>query len=142
MPELDEKEVKKDLEGVLLDYVYPSERHYVVTIKPDKLDFTSPWPGEQRRMPPPQAMRQGPPPVIPPKGGVDYRARKIQEGLYLVHWIVENKVHVALIFDFVNKRTIAAALLPGQIEQFEMGYWDRWVLPSEALKKYQGQGHK
>ena len=141
MGNLDEAAVKKDLEGLLLDYVYPSGLHYVVHIKPDKLDFTSPWPGETRQPPPPGQERKGPI-IMPPKGGVDYRARKIQEGLYEVHWIVENKVHVALIFDFVNKRTLAASLMPGEKEQFEEADWERWVLPSENLKKYQGEGHK
>lgn len=141
---MDEASVKKDLEGLLLDYVYPSGLHYTVHIKPDKLDFTSPWPGEQRRMPPPPkpGMERKGPMVIPPAGGVDYRARKLREGLYEVHWIVESKIHVALIFDFENKRTMAAALMPGQTEQFEEADWERWVLPSENLKKYQGKGHK
>ncbi len=141
MAEYDEPAVKKDLDGVLLDYTYPGETgpHYVVSIKPDKLDFRSPWPGETHKRPPPAPVRQPgePPRVTPPSGGVDYRARKIQEGLYFVHWIVNKQIHVALLFDFVNKQTIAAALMPGAWELWDVAHWDRWILPSEALKKYQ-----
>ena len=143
MESYDEAAAKKDLDGVLLDYTYPSGRHYSPSIKIDKFDFTSPWPGEQRKAPPPRSQSAGQGSiVIPPSGGVDYHARKIQEGMYLVHWIVNKQIHVALILDFVNKRVFAAGLLPGQIEQWETTEWDRWVLPSEALKKYQGTGHK
>ncbi len=55
----DELAVKKELDGVLLDYKYPGEKgpHYVVSIHVDKLDFMSPWPGEKAVQPPP------PPPV-------------------------------------------------------------------------------
>jgi len=113
----------------------------VVAIKLDKLDFLSPWPGEKHTLPPPQPIPQADGTIIaPPPGGVDYRARKIQEGLYLVHWIVNKQIHVALLFDFVNKKTICAALMPGQTELWDVADWDRWQLPSGALQKYQGKG--
>lgn len=142
METYDESAVKKDLAGVLLDYKYPGEKgpHYVVSIKPDKLDFMSPWPGEPPRQPPPSPQREEGQPVRPPRGGVDYRARKIQEGLYLVHWIVNKQIHVTLLLDFVNKKTIGAALMPGGWELWDVANWDRWQLPSEALIQYQGQG--
>ena len=142
MKTYDESAVKKDLDGVLLDYKYPGEKgpHYVVSIRPDKLDFFSPWPGEKAApLPTPPPQQEGPP-VQPPAGGVEYRARRIQEGLYLVHWIVAKQVHVALLFDFVNKKTICAALMPGKTELWDVAHWDRWQLPSAALKKYQGKG--
>jgi hypothetical protein len=143
METYDESAVKKDLDGVLLDYKYPGKEgpHYVVSIRPDKLDFSSPWPGEKATQPPPRPRQQEGPPVQPPQGGVEYRARKIQEGLYQVHWIVNKQIHVALLFDFVNKKTICAALMPGQTELWDVAYWDRWQLPSAALKKYQGKGN-
>jgi len=143
MENYDENEVKKDLDGVLLDYKYPGEKgpHYVVAIRPDKLDFMSPWPGEKATQPPPSPPQREGQPVRPPSGGVEYRARKIQDGLYLVHWIVNKQVHVALLFDFVNKKTICAALMPGAWELWDVAHWDRWQLPSKALKKYQGAGH-
>lgn len=143
MESYDESAVKKDLDGVLLDYKYPGEGgpHYVVSIRPDKLDFMSPWPGEKKAEMPPRMPQGGVPPVLPPQGGVDYRTRRIQEGLYLVHWIVNKQIHVALLFDFVNKKTVCAALMPGQTELWDVACWDRWQLPSAALKKYQGQGH-
>jgi hypothetical protein len=136
-----EKEVaaKIDLEGVLLDYQYPGETgpHYVVAVHGDTIDFASPWPGETLVKP------AGPvdhPAVSLPGGGVFYRGRKIQDGLYLVHWIVNGEIHVSLLFDFVNKKTICAALMPGKTELWDEAHWDRWVLPSEALKIYQGNG--
>lgn len=141
----DELAVKKELDGVLLDYKYPGEKgpHYVVSIHVDKLDFMSPWPGEKAvQPPPPPPVQTGSEPVRPPVGGVEYRARKIQEGLYFVHWIVNKQIHVALLFDFVNKKTIAGALMPGGWELWDIAEWDRWQLPSEALRKYQGSGHK
>jgi hypothetical protein len=149
METYDEAAAKKDLTGALLDYKYPGEKgpHYVVSIKPDKVNFMSPWPGEEHKIPPPPPPSSSSPQpqrtfVRPPEGGPEYRARKIQDGLYLIHWIVNKQIHVALLLDFVNKKTICAALMPGQTELFDVAYWDRWMLPSEALKKYQGEGHK
>lgn len=134
-----EESAKADLDGILLDYKYPGHvgPHYVVAVHGDRLDFASPWPGETLETP------AGPidyPVTKLEGGGVLYRARKIQEGMYLVHWIVLGEIHVALIFDFVNKKSICAALMPGKNELWEEAYWDRWSLPSEALKKYQGEG--
>ena len=133
----EENSAKRDLDGIVLDYTYPGENglHYVVAVHGDVLDFASPWPGETLDKP------LGPsdhPAIVFPEGGVRYRARMIQEGLYLVHWIVEGKIHVTLLFDFINKKTICAALMPGQTELWDEAFWDRWSLPSEALKKYQG----
>ena len=133
----DEEALKRDLNGVLLDYTYPGGGpHYVVTISLDKVDFRSPWPGEEPEQPPPseEPPREGA--VTPPSQGVDYRARKIQDGLYLVHWIVNWEIHVALLFDFVNKKTICAALMPGKTELWDVAHWDRWKLP-RSLSKYQ-----
>ena len=97
-------------------------------------------PGEKAIQPAPPLPQKEGQPVRPPAGGVDYRARKIREELYLVHWIVDKQIHVTLLFDFVNKKTICAALMPGQTELWDVAYWDRWQLPSLALKKYQGKG--
>jgi hypothetical protein len=143
MEAYNENAVKRDLDGVLLDYKYPGAAgpHYVVSIRTDKLDFMSPWPGEKATNPPPPPPQPDGTTVRPAAGGVDYRARQIQEGLYLVHWIVNKQIHVALLFDFVNKKTVCAALMPGQTELWDVAYWDRWQLPSASLKKYQGKGH-
>ena len=131
----DEKNAMKDLDGMLLDYQYPGETgpHYVVSVQGDKLDFASPWPDG------PVAARR----AYAPLAGegdrrVDYRARKMQEGLYLVHWIVKGEIHVALLFDFVKHKTTCAALMPGRTELWDEADWDRWYLPSEARKKHQG----
>ena len=142
----DENAVKNELNGVLAEYTYPGKEgtkgpHYVISIHVDKFDFSSPWPGEKRAELPQtkEAPKEGV--TTPPTGGVDYRARKIQEGLYLVHWIVNWQVHVALLLDFVNHRTICAALMPGKTELFDVALWDRWKLPP-ALEKYQGSGKR
>lgn len=130
-----EESAKRDLDGILLDYKYgEAGPHYVVAVRGDVLDFAHPWPGETFSHPLeyPAAVLEG--------GGVKYRARKIQDGLYLVHWIVQGEIHVSLLFDFVNKKSICAALMPGKTELWDEAYWDRWVLPSEALKMYQGDG--
>lgn len=145
MSNYDEAAVKRDLDGVMLDYKYPGEQgpHYVVSINTEKLDFFAAWPGEPRLIPPtPPPLAEGEEALPPPEGGVDYRARKIQEGLYLVHWIVMKKIHVALLFDFMNKQSICAALMPGQTELWDVAYWDRWIIPSAALQKYQGTGRR
>jgi hypothetical protein len=130
-----ERAVKKELDGVLIDYEYSSGqgRHHVVSLGPERLDFASPWPGEKAMGPPP--------PFRPPEGGVEYRARKIQDGLYLIQWIVPNTSHIVLLFDFRNKKTVGAGLMPGQTELWDVGNWSRWQLPP-ALKQYQGKGHQ
>lgn len=132
METCEERAVKKELDGVLIEYRYGAQPHrHVVSLGPDRLDFASPWPGEKPAGPPP--------PFPPPVGGVEYRARKIQEGLYLVQWIVPNTSHVVLLLDFGNKKTIGAGLMPGQTELWDVAHWERWRLPS-VLEKYQGKG--
>jgi hypothetical protein len=132
-----------DLVGFVADYVYPSGPAYVISFTKDKCDFSSPWPGEKRKQPPPSKEPSKEPPkegtVRPPSAGVDYRARKIKDGLYLVHWIVNWEIHVALLLDFEEKRTICAALMPGKSELWDVAYWKRWIVPP-ALKKYEMKG--
>jgi len=145
MDSLEEAAAKRDLDGVLLDYTYagpiPSGipgGHFVISLTLDRLDFSKPWPTEEATaafLPVPQQQDVPPRPV----GGIDYRARKIQDGLYLIHWIHNDENHVALLLDFVNKRTCCAALL-FQCEMWEEASWDRWRLPSSALMIYQGRG--
>ncbi len=126
---------RDDLVGFVADYVYPNGLHYVLSVERDKLDFFSPWPGEERAGPP--EVPQSPAGVNAPDvtGGVDYRARKIREGLYMVHWIVNWEIHVTLLLDFERNRTICGALMPGKTELWDEASWDRWMIPA-ALKQY------
>jgi hypothetical protein len=112
-----------DLIGFIVEYSYPSGPHYILSFKSGIVDFRSPWPGEKRE--PPKG----------PEGDIYYKARKIKEGIYLVHWIVNWQAHIALLFDFEEKRTICAALM-GKTELWDVGYWDRWIVPP-SLKKYE-----
>lgn len=129
MEKHDENSAKKDLNGVILEYTYPSQRvigiHHVTSITQNKLDFKSPWPENGIKK-------------EENFSGIEYKARKIQDGLYLVHWI-DGFNHTVLLMDFVNKRTTCAAYLHGETEIWDVADWDRWKLPSTELKRYQGK---
>lgn len=98
----------------------------------------SPWPGEKAVQTLSILTKQESQVALALDGGMEYRTRMIQEGLYLVHWIDNNQIHIALLFDFINKKTTCAALMPGL---WDIASWDRWQLLSAALKKYHGKSH-
>ena len=62
---------------------------------------------------------------------VPYRARKVRDGLYLVHWVVKAaSIHVALLLDFERGEVHVAALMPGGIEFFDIAKVEKIDRPS------------
>lgn len=116
----------KELAGTRLEYTYPSGLHYLLEIGRDTLTFTGGG-GAAKAPPKPEPQTEGK--VQPPSSGVPYRARKVREDLYLVHWIVQGQIHVALLLDFKEHRTICAALMPGKTELWDVAHWEKWEIP-------------
>jgi hypothetical protein len=130
MEDYDENEAKKDLAGVFLDYTYEGEsmgHNVVLALGIDRVEFDKPWPGDEEITPPEDR---------PAGMSMENRARRIQQGLYLIHWLNRKGNHVALVLDFVDKKTFGAALLFGE-ELWAEGSWSRWMLSSSRLGQYQ-----
>lgn len=55
-----------------------------------------------------------------PPGTVPYRARKLREGQFLVHWFGPGRtVHISLVIDLAERRVDVAALMPDKSEFFD-----------------------
>ena len=60
-----------------------------------------------------------------------YRARKIRENLYMVHWInLPINTHVTLIVDFETRELHVSAMMPGAIEFFDIAEIETIERPS------------
>ena len=94
----------ENLAGYVIEYCYSSGRAYRLTFYDDRVSFT-------------QLDANDVPTLTVP-----YRARKVVNDIYLVHWLVPGRVgHVTLILDFLHQRIQASALMPGQMELFDQG---------------------
>jgi hypothetical protein len=61
------------------------------------------------------------PDTASPGGTLPYRARKLRDELYLVHWIPPSRtVHVALVIDLARREIHVSGLMPGRIEFFDV----------------------
>jgi phenolic acid decarboxylase len=95
-----------ELAGACLVYRYSTGPSY-------RLEFTDKTVTFQLRTDPVVASRAG---TLP------YRARKLRDDLYLVHWLPPTRtVHVALVIDLARRKIHVSGLMPGRQEFFDMG---------------------
>jgi phenolic acid decarboxylase len=100
----------KDLAGTRLLYTYSTGITYELIFDADDT----------------VRFRQPDVPISPdapkPKHPVTYRARKIRQNLYLVHWLLRDVaiVHVTLLIDFEEQHVHVCAYMPGGWEFFDM----------------------
>lgn len=93
----------QELAGTKLLYEYSTGRKYLLEFTPDKVAFTF--------VKDPTAK----------KTFLPYRARKIRESLYMVHWIVKDAhIHVTLLIDLEKNHVHVSAMMPGGIEFFDI----------------------
>ncbi len=93
----------KELAGTRLLYEYTTGRKYLLEFEADTVTFQFVKDPTAKKMPMP------------------YRARKIRENLYMVHWIVKaNHIHVTLVIDLEKDQVHVSALMPGGIEFFDI----------------------
>lgn len=93
----------QELAGTRLLYQYSTGRRYSLEFTPGEVCFVF----------------QADPTAE--KHFLPYRARKIRENLYMVHWIVkENHIHVTLLIDLERNQIHVSALMPGGIEFFDI----------------------
>ncbi len=93
----------KELAGTTLLYQYTTGRKYQLEFTPDEVSFVlaTDSTGQKHYLP--------------------YRARKIRENLYMVHWIVkQNHIHVTLLLDLEQDQVHVSALMPGGTEFFDI----------------------
>jgi MoaF N-terminal domain len=103
----------KELAGTKLLYQYSTGRKYQLNFDPDQVTFIFVKDPEARPM------------------SLPYRARKIRENLYLVHWINrEGHIHVALLLDFERRQVHVSALMPGGIEFFDIAEIEKAERPA------------
>lgn len=93
-----------NLEALEIQYTYSSGRAYQLRFYDDRVSFTQ--------------LEAGNIPTLT----VPYRAKKIGNDMFLVHWLVPGRIgHVSLILDLDNNLIHASALMPGQMELFDGG---------------------
>jgi hypothetical protein len=93
-----------ELAGACFVYRYSTGRRY-------RLQFTDTAVTFQLRTDPDAAS---------PAGTLPYRARKLRDDLYLVHWISPDRaVHTALVIDLARRTIHVSGVLPGNVEFFD-----------------------
>lgn len=114
-------ELTNDLVGRSFEYVYESGISYRLSFPDEtyvKFDILATPDG-------------GPiPPPLGPDGKplgdqpfMQYRARKLRENQYYVHWMVPRLVHVALVIDLeLDTISVAAMMPPNQWEFFDQAH--------------------
>ena len=94
-----------ELAGLTLQYKYTTGREYRIWFTEDEITFL---------------MVNAVEPDAKPKS-LPYRARKLGDEMYLVHWLVPGRVgHISLVADLKNKKMHVAGLMPGKIEFFDI----------------------
>ena len=92
-----------DLDGLELRYAYSSGRNYKATFYDDRFTFV-------------------PQDHSVPAVTLPYYAVKLRPGQVLVHFLVpERSGHVALVIDLDNRTITGSGLLPGLVEQLDIG---------------------
>jgi hypothetical protein len=95
-----------ELAGAYFVYRYSTGRKY-------RLEFTNKTVTFQLMMDPETA---------PPARTLAYRARKLRDDLFLVHWMPSDRSsHVALVIDLANHKIHVSGVLPGHVEFFDVG---------------------
>lgn len=103
-----------ELKGLHVHYLYETGREYDLDFDTETVTFT-------------QYKETGGIPLAKPAGGVmHYKARRIRDQLYLVHWINRSaemgNIHVALIIDLREHLLHASALMPRGLEMLNMAH--------------------
>jgi hypothetical protein len=92
-----------DLAGVTLEYTYETGRKYRLRFTNETVSFLLMSIPDQ------------------PERTLLYRAREVAPKMYLVHWLVPGRVgHVSLVIDFERNIVHVSALMPGQVEFFDI----------------------
>jgi hypothetical protein len=112
----------QEMKGLTLHYQYSTGREYQLAFDSETVTFV-------------QFAETGGKPLAKPSepGVMHYRARKIRDQLYLVHWINRSptmgNIHVALVVDLREHVMHCSALMPGGVELFDEAHmktvdWD------------------
>jgi MoaF N-terminal domain len=105
------------LKGLHLLYQYETGREYQLDFDADTVTFLA------HKDP-----TAAPGTVFTP-GTMHYRARKLRDDLYLVHWLNRSpemgNIHVALIIDLKQKIVHVSALMPGGMEFFDIAHFEK-----------------
>ncbi len=106
----------KELKGLHLLYKYSSGREYQLDFDADTVTFLL------------HNDPNGKPGDVHTPGTMHYLARKIRDGLYLVHWLNRSpemgNIHVALIVDLKRRLMHVSAIMPGGFELFDMAHFE------------------
>jgi phenolic acid decarboxylase len=106
-----------ELAGARFVYRYSTGRRY-------RLDFTNRTVSFQLQMDPETA---------PPARTLAYRARKLRDDLYLVHWMPSDRTsHVTLVIDLAQHKVHVSGVLPGRVEFFDVGEIEEMTLGPQA----------
>lgn len=102
----------KELAGTKLLYEYSTGRKYQLNFDPDNVTFIFVKDPAAKPM------------------SLPYRARKIRENLYMVHWLNrEGHIHVTLLLDLERRQVHVSALMPGGIEFFDLAEIEKTERP-------------
>jgi MoaF N-terminal domain len=103
----------KELAGMTFLYEYSTGRKYQLTFDPDFVTFLMVKDPAAKPM------------------SIAYRARKIRQNLYMVHWLNrEHSIHVTLLLDLEQRQVHVSALMPGGIEFFDIAQIEKIDRPS------------
>jgi len=130
----------QEMKGLVLHYQYSTGREYQLSFDSETVAFVQFAETGGRKLDKPSE-----------PGVMHYRARKVRDNLYLVHWINRSptmgNIHVALVVDLRGHVMHCSALMPGGIELFDEARfitadWDshklHWRAPGAG--KAAGQG--
>jgi len=114
----------KELKGLHLLYRYTSGREYQLDFDADTVTFLL------------HHDPHGKPGDVHTSATLHYRARKLRDGLYLVHWLNRSptmgNIHVALIIDLQRRLMHASAIMPGGFELFDMAHFESMSWKKDA----------
>jgi hypothetical protein len=114
----------KELKGLHLLYQYTSGREYQLDFDADTVTFLM------------HHDPHGTPGQVFTPGTMHYRARKLRDGLYLVHWLNRSptmgNIHVALVIDLKQRLMHCSALMPGGFELFDMAHFESMSWKKDA----------
>lgn len=115
-------ELTDDLEGRVFEYTYMSGDRYRLSFADHHIVYDILDTGHGAAASPSVGPDGRP---ISGRPRREYRARKLREQLYLVHWLVPRVVHVALVIDLDgNTINVAAMMPPNQWEFFDTAMID------------------
>jgi phenolic acid decarboxylase len=93
------------LAGARLVYRYSTGRRYHLDFTAERVTFAL----------------ESQPGVWGASHSLPYRARKLRDGFYLIHWLPPHRtIHVTLLIDVNERRVHGSALLPDKVECFDI----------------------